>query len=235
LEQTKVRRPSNLERYWLRNILLTCIGAYSCRFLYIKYNDGSLQIAVQKCSDLVSAKLQEHVIEPVNKLFAELFDTIRHRDLIVSRRDYERSKEALHRMLEDFSQSKEGVELISKLKTQIMENSIVKDQIMNNRLFQKSGSATATEVDGTPPPPPPPPPVTPPLVHQVPTPVNPYLKEDPEVVVTLEPDAEKALEALMREYEKDLKSPIRGIVTGNLLTAILIQVCCLYNRFYLLC
>jgi uncharacterized membrane-anchored protein YjiN (DUF445 family) len=158
----------------------------------------------------------------VDKLFAELFDTIRHRDLIVSRRDYEQSKEALHRMLEDFSQSKEGVELISKLKTQIMENSIVKDQIMNNRLFQKSGSPTTTEVDNTSPPPPP---VTPPLVHQVPTPVNPYLKEDPEVVVTLEPDAEKALEALMREYEKDLKSPIRGIITGNLLTAILIQVC----------
>ena len=36
--------------------------------------------------------------------------------------------------------------------------------------------------------------------------------------------SQKALDALMSEYEKELQTPIKGIMFGSLMTAILIQV-----------
>ena len=38
------------------------------------------------------------------------------------------------------------------------------------------------------------------------------------------PTPEQAMDALMSEYEKELQTPLRGIVMGSLMTAILIQV-----------
>lgn len=210
-------------------------GIYTTQLLINKYQDGSLHEHWITFTTWFQSKLQEHVIEPVTKLFQELFHTIRSREHIVSRKDYELSRDALHRMLSDFSKSRQGHELMDKLKDQLSFTT----ELIKKPVF--SGSSKRDASNTTPPPPQasssgssastasPPAPSNPP-----PQPVKNSnsgsggssmgRSSDTEVVVTLEPTAEQALEALMTEYEQELQTPIKGIISGNLLTAVLIQM-----------
>jgi hypothetical protein len=217
----KVRRPGYWERYWVRNLLLTVGGIYASHVLYSKYLDGSLQKTAHHLADLAQSKFQEHVIEPVAKLFNELFHTIRSREHIVSRKDYEMSRDSLERMLNDFSKSKEGHDLIMKLKGEFskIQGSIrIKDK-GSARTASSSSSPSTKDV---------------PAVVKEKAAVGPTAvpssssttpsSNDTDVDMMLDPGAQEALAALMREYEIELQTPIRGIVSGNLLTAMLIQV-----------
>jgi uncharacterized protein with von Willebrand factor type A (vWA) domain len=171
--------------------------------------DGSLQEFWHHSKELVSAKVAEHVVEPLTKLKQELFETIRSSDdHIVAKRDLELSKAALERMLTDFSKSKEGHALILP---NIQE---AKEEILRNkeRIFTKEGVADVVNAMKTPPKSDVPP------VHTVES------IRTGDALVDLSPTPEQALIALMNEYEKDLQHPIRGIMFGNLFTAILIQV-----------
>jgi hypothetical protein len=103
------------QRYWIRNILLTTGGLWLARFLYLRTVDGSIALALQVARETVVVRYKEHIHEPVSALVKELFDTI-HREEIVSKRDLDQSKEALHRMLSDYSKSIKGIELFEKVK-----------------------------------------------------------------------------------------------------------------------
>lgn len=204
-----VRRPSNIERFWVRNLLIALGSAYGCTVLVGMIQDGTLQELWNHLRELVTSKVTEHVVEPLTKLKQELFETIRSSDdHIVAKRDLELSKAALERMLTDFSKSKEGHALILP---NIQE---AKEEIMRSkeRIFTKEGVADVVNAIKTPPKP------DVPQVHTVES------IRTGDALVDLSPTPEQALVALMNEYEKDLQHPIRGIMFGNLFTAILIQV-----------
>jgi len=112
LVSNDLHRPTNNERFWIRNVLLLVGGVYTGTVLYQKYQDGSLQAITTQIMEKITSKLTEHVVEPIAKLGNELFHTIRSRETIVSRDDLELSREALERMLSDFSKSREGYALI---------------------------------------------------------------------------------------------------------------------------
>jgi hypothetical protein len=198
-----VRRPSNNERFWVRNLLVAVGGAYSLKVLVSMAWDGSLQRHITNSKELVESKIYEHVVEPLTKLKVELFDTIRSgEDHIVAKEDLALSKGALERMLSDFSRSKEGQSLI------VARLNEAKEEILRNkeRIFSKDDVATILEASNS---------------AQIHT-IESIRTGDP--LKDLNPTPEQALVALMNEYEKELQTPVRGILFGNLFTAILIQV-----------
>lgn len=171
--------------------------------------DGSLGELFDRFKDVVQSKIAEHVIEPLTKLKQELFETIRSSDdHIVAKRDLELSKAALERMLTDFSKSKEGYALI------LPNIQVAKEEILRNkeRIFSKDGVADVVNA------------ITSPTKSEVPQVHTIDTIRTGDALVDLSPTPEQALIALMNEYEKDLQHPIRGILFGNLFTAILIQV-----------
>jgi hypothetical protein len=199
-----------MERYWIRNILVSIAGIYFANTTIRMIQTGELQRQSAKLLVFVQNKLQEHVVEPVSDLAMELFDTIRKREKIVSREDLDASRDALHRMLVEFSQSKEGSTLIlNRLNVDHLKDELLK---RSDTLFEtiKNGGAGSTGGAG----------------GASVVPANPAAS-----VVTLPSGGEmasftpeQAWDALMSEYEKELQTPIRGIVYGNLFTAMLIQM-----------
>lgn len=212
----KTQRPSNFERYWVRNILITIATIYSAKEIYNLIQDGSLQEYVHHFVEWITSKMTEHIIEPITKLGQELFDTIRKRDQIVSREDLELSKAALERMLYDFSQSKQGYALIlPKLKEELLKN---KDRILSKEVVDVVSESAAKAVASA---------ATDAVINAASANGNIHTIESIRTgnpLKDLSPTPEQALVALMNEYEKDLQTPIRGMLFGNLFTALLIQV-----------
>jgi hypothetical protein len=204
-----MHRPSNNERFWLRNLLLIVGGAYASSIIYEKYKDGSLQEMTIALLDKLQSKVHEHVTEPFTKLGQELFNTIRNREIIVEREDLKKSREALERMLSDFSKSQQGHELIiPNIKEELLKK--------QRQLFQNGGgdgtssaSSSSTAADA----------VTDTSNSSSSVSTNPTA-----ALEAISPTADQALAALMKEYERELQTPIRGIIFGSLFTAILIQV-----------
>lgn len=181
-----------MERYWVRNILVTIAGLYFANTTIRMVQSGELQSQCKRLFILVQNKVQERVIEPVSDLASELFDTIRKRDDIVSRKDLEASRAALHRMLVEFADSKEGYNLIfNRFGEELLKQG-------DNLLKTIYSSPTAGESTGG----------------------NTAVVDKH----TFRPTPEQAWDVLMSEYEKELQTPIRGMLYGNLFTAMLIQV-----------
>jgi transcription-repair coupling factor (superfamily II helicase) len=193
----------------LRNLLLIVGGAYASSIIYEKYKDGSLQEMTIALLDKLQSKVHEHVTEPFTKLGQELFNTIRNREIIVEREDLKKSREALERMLSDFSKSQQGHELIiPNIKEELLKK--------QRQLFQNGGgdgtssaSSSSTAADA----------VTDTSNSSSSVSTNPTA-----ALEAISPTADQALAALMKEYERELQTPIRGIIFGSLFTAILIQV-----------
>lgn len=111
-----MRRPSIWQRYWIRNLLVTSGGLWLLRYLYLRTVDNSLATTLHVARETIALWYREHIFDPVSALVTELFDTLHKREEIVSKRDLDQSKEALHRMLSDFSKSNKGIELIQQVK-----------------------------------------------------------------------------------------------------------------------
>ena len=198
----RARRPSKQERHWVLNTVLTgglCyIGYVTAKHL----QDGSLQRKYTSIRDYVGALTTEHIIEPITKLGEEFFDKLHRREGIVSREDLVQSREALTRMLEDFS--KHG------------QRSYDIRQMMRGAAFMPSGfndSDSSTSHENS-------------AVNTVKTTGNPVGNSSHDVSgqnIALANET-AAMESLMRTYEKQLQSPIYGMLYGNLMTAMLIQM-----------
>lgn len=210
----KVRRPSYLERHWIRNILASLAGIYLANTTFNMIQTGELQRQCTRLITFVKGKVQEHVVEPVTDLALELFDTIRKREDIVSREDLEASRAALNRMLVEFSQSKEGSALIlSRFKEELLkQKDTLLETIKNNAA---SGSGTTENVSKA---------VSKALAAATTHPGGVSQAAQTTISEAFQATPEQAWEALMSEYEKELQTPIRGIVYGNLFTAMLIQM-----------
>lgn len=190
-----------MERYWIRNILASVAGFYIANTTIRMIRTGELQDKFSRLVVFVQGKIQEHVVEPVSDLALELFDTIRKREDIVSRNDLEASRASLNRMLVEFSQSKEGSALIlNRLTEELLKRG---DNLLES--IKNTGSAA---VGGS----------------ALPSTGNEGAKLAGNVAESFQATPEQAWAVLMSEYEKELQTPIRGILYGNLFTAMLIQV-----------
>lgn len=169
--------------------------------------------------------MSEHIVEPISKLGEEFFEKLHRREGIVSREDLVQSRQALTRMLADFS--KHG------------QRSYDVRQMMRGASFSPIGfnepdttatataTATATVVPST-------------SQSNSDTSKHPVVvngqhpsagstshshgNNESDVLKASPIDETDAMEALMRTYEKQLQSPIYGMLYGNLMTAMLIQM-----------
>ena len=69
---------------------------------------GRLQRSLWHAADLVFANIREHVVEPLQDLVTNLFDTLKHRDPIVTQEELVQDHLALIRMLEEYSAKKQA-------------------------------------------------------------------------------------------------------------------------------
>lgn len=211
MAELRARKPSNFERFWFRRLLTVLLGVYTARKLSIMIADGSLRKLLESTYDLIANKIQDKIVEPITELFQELFDTISRREAIVTRADLESSRRALQRMLDDFSTSQQGSDLISydKFKKLPDELKSTFENFRNGLDDVKVPPAAATAAT--------------PAANS---------SGGGTAVSSVHNTPEEAYEALMNEYEKELQTPIRGIVWGSLMTAVLIQVsCCVMSKF----
>lgn len=197
-----MHKPSDTERFWFRNVLLVALGVLSAKTAVDLWRDGTVASAYS----FFQAKLHDHVLEPVEKLARELFDAIRKREYVVTREECEESQEALHRMLRDFSQSSKGSTLIADMKERLRETLRDQQEAASAIADKLSGGRTGGGGGGTAVPP-----------TQVGAATAAVLAAD-------EFRPEQAMAALMNAYERELQAPVRGVVFGNLMTAILIQM-----------
>lgn len=211
-----MHKPSDRERYWFRSFLIG-IGSVLCaKACFDMWQNGSISNAYS----FVLGKLKDHVQEPMEKLARELFDTIRKRDYVVTREECEESQESLHRMLFEFSKTSKGSTLISDMKTRI-HNTLREQQEVASAMASKISSRSTggssnssnihtSEVGGAQ------------SMHTA-------GGSDPTsklaaTLVAAEFSPEQAMAALMTAYERELQSPVQGVLFGNLMTAILIQM-----------
>jgi hypothetical protein len=216
-----VHKPSDIERFWSRNALVFAGSALAAKTLFDLWRDGTVATAYA----FLQGKLRDHVLEPLEKLAGELFDTIRKRENIVTREELQDSRAALDRMLRDFSESSNGSTLIADLKERIRET--IKDQ-------QEAAAAIAGKLSGSPSSAAsssgssagaggsdaggagPAAVVAGGALHRSPAAAGRLAADD------FSP--EQAMAALMTAYERELQAPVRGVVFGNLMTALLIQM-----------
>jgi hypothetical protein len=175
------------------------------------WSDGSILAAYH----FAEAKVQDHIVEPMTKLGMELFDTIRKREEVVTREECDESRESLHRMLHDFGKTDRGSSLISDMKDRI------KDTIQEQK---RAAASVASKITG----------------HQGSSnnkngssgggdfaAASAAAAQQGARSAALSADLftpEQAMSALMTAYEKELQHPVQGVVFGNLMTAILIQM-----------
>mmetsp|Transcript_8833 Transcript_8833/g.14697 ORF Transcript_8833/g.14697 Transcript_8833/m.14697 type:complete len:1052 (-) Transcript_8833:209-3364(-) len=232
MEFTKVvvHKPSDRERYWMRSVLITLAGIMSAQLLYNMYYDGTLALSLK----WVQAKFHDHLYEPVSELGRELFNTISKREYVVTREELEESRTALHRMLEDFSQSRRGYLLIlSDLKNSAL-NTVTGSADPNASagttpvasIGNGSGVSSGSTAGG----------LSTSVGTNTATGASAAAGGVPGVDVVSRQEAgggggvystytaEQAMNALMSEYEKELQTPVMGIMFGSLMTAILIQM-----------
>lgn len=119
-----MRRPSAWQKNLIRNSLFLAGTVFGLRMLYLRVRDGSVATAIDIAREKIQTTYRDHIIEPVRALAKEVFYTMQNREEIVSERDLELSREALNRMLDNFSRSNKGIALFEKLQmtlTQIGE------------------------------------------------------------------------------------------------------------------
>ncbi|KAJ1432445.1 ATP synthase regulation protein NCA2-domain-containing protein [Ochromonadaceae sp. CCMP2298] len=181
------------DRAWVRWLLLAGLSGYSLSRLYTACFDGTLQALLTFAQN----KLADHLYEPVTQLGRELFDTIRKRAHVVTGEELEDSRQALHRMLADFSKSRRGYLLI----LEDLRNSAA--AAAQDAYTGKGGAKEAAAVAA---------------IAGIGEMGGGLAGADATF------SAEQAMDALMSEYEKELQTPVRGIMFGSLMSAILIQM-----------
>lgn len=220
--QARVHKPSDRERYWFRNLVMGLVGVYTLKTGVSLWRDGSVLAGYH----FIEGKVQDHIVEPMTKLAGELFDTIRKRDEVVTREECEESRESLHRMLRDFSQTDHGSSLIADMRDRIKDT--IKEQkqaaanVASKITGHVSGGSNSGGSGGI-------------GVGDVGAGAGSGIGGGGGVAADLGSSAvqsvnpaeftpEQALSALMSAYEKELQAPVKGIMFGNLATAILIQM-----------
>lgn len=165
------------------------------RILKRYVSSGQFRLFFWGTLDLVLGKIREHIVEPVQDLITNLFDTLKRRDPIVTHEELVQSHLALNRMLESY----EG-EIIDK------------DKAVNiNTVVSKLSSTLNLSKDD------PPVPVQP---HQ--SMIEKDLSSSKFRLATSRQLS--SMERLMKDYEKELQTPIRGLLFGDLIRSVLIQV-----------
>jgi hypothetical protein len=97
------RRPSRLERLWLRDFVIIAACAAALSKLSGMYKDGTLQRMYVSCVELLAHGVKDHVIEPLTDLSKYLFERIKNdAELIVTRKELMQSKEELKAMLDGY-------------------------------------------------------------------------------------------------------------------------------------
>lgn len=211
-----MHKPSDAERYWFRNTLLVAGAALSVKTVVGLWRDGTLAALLS----FVKGKLHDHVLEPLEKLAGELFDTIRKRDFVVTREECEESKAALDRMLRDFSQSTSGSTLIADMKGRIQETLREQQEAAAAIAGKFSGGGGAS--GGTKRPSGAGGPGSSTASGSSASGIRPGSSVDRLAAEEFSP--EQAMAALMTAYERELQAPVKGLVFGNLMTALLIQM-----------
>lgn len=102
-----MKMPTMAQQHWIRYSAVALGCAYGCVFV-IKHSPvcGSkdLENWVRTSAKAVQSAWSSHVIEPLENLQGELFNTFRRRPSIVSIEEYEADRDSLKRMLQEFKQ-----------------------------------------------------------------------------------------------------------------------------------
>jgi hypothetical protein len=190
------------------------IGALGfSRFLVEAVRSGALQRSLWSVADAILGKIREHIVEPIQDLVTNLTDTLKRKDPIVSQEELVRDHMALARMLEEYSANRK----IDESKT---TNKLLKDPLsLLPSVVNKSAGASGNKSSA-------PPSKTSSYSSSggfglLPPMENPDRSADQRLMTSAQI---ASMEELMRRYEEELQNPIRGVLFGDLLTAILIQV-----------
>ena len=82
------RRPSRLERLWLRDLLICVACIAAATKVNGMYKSGALQKMYVSCVEFMANSIKDHIIEPLTDLSKYLFERIKNdADLIVTRRE----------------------------------------------------------------------------------------------------------------------------------------------------
>lgn len=160
-------------------------------------NSGQFQRAFWYSIDLVLGKIREHIVEPIQDLTTNLFDTLQRRDPIVTHDELVQSHMALSRMLESYEgKSNSGMDL-----------SGIVDKVTSTVAFPPGHKNSSSE--------------KPAAV----SPAQPKLSGSSSPKNRLSTSTQvSAMDRLMRDYEKELQTPIKGLLFGDLIRSVLIQV-----------
>ena len=100
-----LRRPTNFDSYWIPNLALCSLVGVGLFYAVQAFRSGELQELVRYSWHSSIIKFKEHILEPVDKLAHELFDSKLKEGIIVTQEDLEQSYIALSRMLDDYYDS----------------------------------------------------------------------------------------------------------------------------------
>lgn len=114
-----MRRPSFWQNNWVPYSFFGIVSALAAREVVKRVVDGSMLNAFTLAESTVRNAYHDHVLQPVTALIKEVFYTIQKREEIVNEQDLESSRDALNRMLVDFSKSNKGLQLFRQLKSTI--------------------------------------------------------------------------------------------------------------------
>ena len=111
--------PTPIQQHWIRNTCVA-IAALSAGHFVIKHSalNGSddLENWAKASLEAIQAAWKTHIVEPLENLQGELFNTFRARPSIVSLEEYEADRDSLKRMLQSF---KTDVQTKSKIPSEL--------------------------------------------------------------------------------------------------------------------
>ena len=168
-------------------------------------NSGQFQRAFWYSVDLVLGKIREHIVEPIQDLTTNLFDTLQRRDPIVTHDELVHSHLALTRMLDSYEEKSNNA----------MDLSVIVDKVTSTVSFTPGDTNTTSSENSS-------------RSTEKPDAVKP---SQPKMSNSSSPKNRlststqiSAMERLMRDYEKQLQTPIKGLLFGDLIRSVLIQV-----------
>ena len=100
-----IRKPTSYERYWILRYTMYVATGLGCYYMVHAFRTGELQSFITLCIQNMIIKFKEHVVEPLDKLSHELFDSKFKEGIIVTKEDLQQSYVALSRMLDDYSEN----------------------------------------------------------------------------------------------------------------------------------